>query len=229
MTGQIENERNFHIFYQLTKGASAAQREAYGLQGPEAYAYTSRSKCLEVPGINDVSDWAETLQAMNVIGITPAEQDDILRALATVLWLGNVQFSEAQDGNAFIADESVPAFVAYLMEVDAALVTKVLTSRVVETQRGGRRGVLCPRFWREEAGLLLTNDFVLSGSVYEVPLNPAQASSVRDALAKGIYNNLFDWIVDRVNVSMKARALTSHIIGVLDIYGFEIFDVCLYF
>lgn len=201
VTGQIENERNFHIFYQLTKGASAAQREAYGLQGPEAYAYTSRSKCLEVPGINDVSDWAETLQAMNVIGITPAEQDDILRALATVLWLGNVQFSEAQDGNAFIADESVPAFVAYLMEVDAALVTKVLTSRVVETQRGGRRG-----------------------SVYEVPLNPAQASSVRDALAKGIYNNLFDWIVDRVNVSMKARALTSHIIGVLDIYGFEIFD-----
>ena len=65
----------------------------------------------------------------------------------------------------------------------------------------------------------------VTGSVYEVPLNPAQASSVRDALAKAIYTNLFDWIVERVNISMKARAATAHIIGVLDIYGFEIFDV----
>ena len=140
VTGQIESERNFHIFYQLTKGASAAQREAYGLQGPEAYAYTSRSNCLTVPGIDDVSDWGETLQAMNVIGITAGEQDDIFRSLATILWLGNVEFKEGDDGNAYIADESVPAFVAYLMEVDAATVTKVLTSRVVETQRGGKRG-----------------------------------------------------------------------------------------
>ncbi len=35
--------------------------EAYGLQGPEAYSITSRSNCLEVPGIDDVDDWHETL------------------------------------------------------------------------------------------------------------------------------------------------------------------------
>lgn len=140
MTGQITNERNFHIFYQLTKGASAAQREAYGLQGPEAYAYTSRSKCLQVPGIDDVADWAETLRAMDTIGITAAEQDNILRMLAAILWLGNVAFADGDEGNAYVKDESVPAFVAYLLEVDAATVTKVLTSRVMETQRGGRRG-----------------------------------------------------------------------------------------
>lgn len=141
MTGQIENERNFHIFYQLTKGASAAQREAYGLQGPEAYAYTSRSNCLDVPGIDDVVDWKETLQAMSVIGISLSDQDEILRNLATVLWLGNVQFGEGDDGNSYVVDESVPAFVAYLMEVEPASVNKVLTSRVVETSRGGgKRG-----------------------------------------------------------------------------------------
>lgn len=140
MTGQINQERNFHIFYQLTKGASPAQREAYGLQGPEAYAYTSRSGCLEVPGIDDVSDWKETLQAMKVIGISTGEQDEILRCLATVLWLGNVEFGTLEDGNAFVKDESVTEFVAYLMEVEAPTVNKVLTSRVVETQRGGKRG-----------------------------------------------------------------------------------------
>ncbi|GAA5831836.1 hypothetical protein JCM3766R1_000120 [Sporobolomyces carnicolor] len=201
VTGQIKNERNFHIFYQLTKGASAAQREAYGLQGPESYAYTSKSGCLEVPGIDDTFDWAETLKAMSIVGLTQGEQDSILRMLAGILWVGNVEFKVDQEGNAQVKDSSVTAFVAYLLEVDQTRVEKALTSRVMETQRGGRRG-----------------------SVYEVPLNPAQATSVRDALAKAIYNNLFEWIVDRVNISMKSKSSAANIIGVLDIYGFEIFD-----
>jgi myosin-1 len=112
--------------------------------------------------------------------------------LAIVLWLGNVQFKEKDDGNSQITDSGVTDFVAYLMEVDSALVQKVLTSKVVETQRGGRRG-----------------------SVYDVPLNPAQAGSGRDALAKAIYNNLFEWIVSRVNVSMKPRTATAQVVGIL--------------
>ena len=158
VTGQIENERNFHIFYQLTKGASSAQREAYGLQGPDAYAYTSKSNCLDVPGIDDKIDWNETLAAMNVIGISPEDQDEILRNLATVLWLGNVTFSEGDDGNAVIVDESVPAFVAYLMEVDPATMNKVLTSRVVETQRGGKRGLSLLSLFVHEADSLRAQD-----------------------------------------------------------------------
>lgn len=31
------------------------------------------------------------------------------------------------------------------------------------------------------------------------------------------YNNLFEWIVSRVNVSMKAQGAAEHVIGVLDI------------
>jgi hypothetical protein len=31
------------------------------------------------------------------------------------------------------------------------------------------------------------------------------------------YNNLFEWIVSRVNVSMKPRAASEFVIGVLDI------------
>ncbi|KAJ7597439.1 P-loop containing nucleoside triphosphate hydrolase protein [Mycena floridula] len=201
VVGQIENERNFHIFYQFTKGATDAQREMFGLQGPEAYAYTSLSNCLEVQDIDDVHDYSETNKAMQVIGLSDDEQTEMYRMLAIILWLGNVQYSELDDGNSTIADSAVTDFVAYLMEVDGALVQKVLTSRTMETQRGGRRG-----------------------SVYEVPLNPAQAVSGRDALSKAIYNNLFEWIVSRVNISMKPRSASSHVIGILDIFGFEIFE-----
>ncbi len=52
-----------------------------------------------------------------------------------------------------------------------------------------------------------------------------QALYSRDALAKGIYSRLFDWLVGRINKMMEvyggARGKT---IGILDIYGFEIFD-----
>ncbi|PLW14594.1 hypothetical protein PCASD_00538 [Puccinia coronata f. sp. avenae] len=201
IVGQIDDERNFHIFYQFTKGASPQQREEYGIQDPSAYYYTSRAGCLDVPQMDDVDEWNQTLQAMQTIGLSSDEQSNILRMLATVLWLGNVQYAENEEGNAYVVDESVVEFVAYLLEVDVNLVKKALTSRTMETQRGMKRG-----------------------SVYEVPLNTVQAAAARDALAKAVYNNLFEWIVARVNISMKSRTVASYVIGVLDIYGFEIFE-----
>lgn len=201
VVGQLENERNFHIFYQFTKGASDEQREQFGLQGPDAYNYTSRSNCLEVQDINDENDYADTLNAMRIIGLSDQEQNEIFRMIAVILWLGNVVFQEMDDGNSAIVDTEVTDFIAHLIEVDPAMIQKVLTSKVVETQRGGRRG-----------------------SIYDVPLNPAQATAGRDALAKAIYNNLFEWIVSRINVSMKARSASAQVIGILDIFGFEIFE-----
>jgi myosin-1 len=130
--------------------------------------------------------------AMMIIGLSNEEQNEIFRMLAVILWLGNVEFTDMDDGNSAISDTGTTDFIAYLIEVDSAMVQKVLTSRVVETQRGGRRG-----------------------SVYDVPLNPAQATAGRDALAKAIYNNLFEWIVSRINVSMKARSASAQVIGIL--------------
>ncbi|PLB37118.1 class I myosin myoA [Aspergillus candidus] len=201
VVGQITNERNFHIFYQFAKAAPQKYRDMFGLQTPDAYLYTSRSKCFDVAGVDDGADFRDTLNAMGVIGMTEAEQDDVFRMLAAILWIGNVQFREDDSGNTVITDQSVVNFVAYLLEVDAEQVNKALTIRVMETARGGRRG-----------------------SIYEVPLNPAQALAVRDALSKAIYFNLFDWIVARVNQSLTAREPVANSIGILDIYGFEIFE-----
>lgn len=175
--------------------------ENFGVQQPQSYTYTSRSKCFDVEGMNDAADFKDTLAAMNVIGLSQNEQDNIFRMLSAILWLGNISFEENDSGNAQVTDPGVVDFVAYLLEVESAQVSKALTIRIVETSRGGRRG-----------------------SVYEVPLNPAQATAVRDALSKAIYFNLFDWIVERINASLKARGAIGNSVGILDIYGFEIFD-----
>ncbi|BFZ55899.1 class II myosin [Savitreella phatthalungensis] len=202
VVNQIKQERNFHIFYQFTKAAKQHHRENFGIQGPESYLYTSKAGALDVPGMDDKQEFAGTLEAMDVIGLTQAEQDEIFRVISTILWLGNMQFKENADGNAEITDPNVTNFVAYLMEVDAAGVEKAITTRLIETARGGRRG-----------------------SAYEVPLNRAQATAQRDALAKGLYSNLFDWIIARVNQSMAIQGDSSGpSIGILDIYGFEIFE-----
>ena len=81
VVGQIENERNFHIFYQFTKGASDNYRgvyktfcvgdcslipttEIFGLQGPESYAFTSMSNCLEVQDVDDIKEFHDTIVSL---------------------------------------------------------------------------------------------------------------------------------------------------------------------
>lgn len=197
---QITNERNFHIFYQFTKHCPPQYQQMFGIQGPQTYIYTSAAQCVDADGIDDGKDFGETLEAMRIIGLTQLEQDCIFRMLATILWIGNISFVEDESGNAAIRDEGVTNFVAYLLEVSPELVVKGIVERIIETLHGMRRGL-----------------------TYHVPLNIVQATAVRDALAKGIYNNLFEWIVERVNVSLGGGA-GGALIGILDIYGFEIFE-----
>ncbi|KAL1836405.1 hypothetical protein VTK73DRAFT_5072 [Phialemonium thermophilum] len=198
VVGQIAHERNFHILYQFAKGAPPRYREALGVQTPDAYLYTSRARCLDVDGIDDRADFAATLEAMRVIGLSQDEQDAIFRMLAAVLWTGNLVFREDEaTGYAAPADPSVVDFLAYLLEVTPKQLVDAITIRI-----------LTPR----------------SGEVIESPANVAQAGATRDALAMAVYNNLFDWIVGRINQSLRARQPAANSIGILDIYGFEIFE-----
>ena len=85
VVGQVKDERNFHIFYQFTKAASQTHRTNFGVQPPTGYSYTSKSKCYDVQGIDDIADFKETTNAMKVIGMAQEEQDEIFRMLAAVL------------------------------------------------------------------------------------------------------------------------------------------------
>lgn len=55
-------------------------------------------------------------------------------------------------------------------------------------------------------------------------LSKDQAVDVRDAFTKGIYGNLFVWIVKKLNSTIrKTDNVDTNSIGVLDIFGFENF------
>jgi myosin-1 len=196
---QQAGERNFHIFYQLTKGATQQERQQFKLMGPEKYLYTSMGQSLNVQGIDDVADFKEVRQAMNVMGITAGEQAGILGLLAGILWLGNIDFNEKADA---VSVKNMDALdqAAALLKVPSSFVKNVLEERTVETKHGAKRG-----------------------TTYKVPLNKIQAIAGRDALAKGIYDRIFDWLVARINAAMHKQE-TGLTIGVLDIYGFEIFN-----
>jgi myosin heavy subunit len=53
-----------------------------------------------------------------------------------------------------------------------------------------------------------------------------QATDTRDALAKSVYASLFEWLVEQINKSLSVgKRRTGRSISILDIYGFESFDV----
>lgn len=51
-----------------------------------------------------------------------------------------------------------------------------------------------------------------------------QAVNARDGLSKHLYAHLFQWVVNLINHSLQSGARQHAFIGVLDIYGFEVFD-----
>ncbi|XP_036305816.1 unconventional myosin-If isoform X2 [Pipistrellus kuhlii] len=195
---QNENERNFHIYYQLLEGASQEQRQNLGLMTPDYYYYLSQSDTYKVDGTDDRSDFSETVSAMQVIGIPPNVQQLVLQLVAGILHLGNISFCE--DGNyARVESVDLLAFPAYLLGIDSGRLQEKLTSRKMDSRWGGR-----------------------SESI-DVTLNVEQATYTRDALAKGLYSRLFDFLVEAINRAMQ-KPQEEYSIGVLDIYGFEIFQ-----
>ena len=68
--------------------------------------------------------------------------------------------------------------------------------------------------------------FKARGEVFSVPLNTYAAVYSRDALAKRIYSNIFDYLVETVNNKTHiAKNDNIGTISILDIFGFEAFDV----
>uniref|UniRef100_A0A672L5J2 Unconventional myosin-Ie-like n=1 Tax=Sinocyclocheilus grahami TaxID=75366 RepID=A0A672L5J2_SINGR len=198
VVSQNHGERNFHIYYQLLQGATKEQRENLGVTTPDYYFYLNQSDTYTVEDVNDKKEFEDTMAAMSVVGLSLDAQDTVLQIVAGILHLGNITFRE--EGNyAVVESEDFLAFPSYLMGINQDGLKSKLTSRIMDSKWGGKTETI------------------------SVTLNTEQASFTRDALSKALYSRLFDYLVDTINKAMQ-KDHEEFNTGVLDIYGFEIFQ-----
>ncbi|KDO32183.1 hypothetical protein SPRG_03400 [Saprolegnia parasitica CBS 223.65] len=205
LVSQSIGERNYHIFYELLRGATPDELAALRLTRIEDYKYLNQTQCVDrKDGVDDGDQYTKTRHAMTTIGMADDEQWSVLQVVAAILHLGNLEFVPAAGGGA-----------TFGQSVDLVTLCGLLGVSRDRLQSG-----LCTRKIR--AG----------GETITVPLEPSQALGAKDVVGKALYAQLFEWLVDRINESMAyedtSRPIdptTSHasFIGIVDIFGFEIF------
>ncbi|XP_035995762.1 unconventional myosin-Vb isoform X2 [Fundulus heteroclitus] len=196
---QAEDERNYHIFYQLCASASLPEFEDLSLASAEDFTYTSLGENIFIEGVNDAEDLRRTREAFTLLGIKESSQSSIFKIVASILHLGNVEIISERDGEScHVARKDVHLeHFCRLLGVELKQVEHWLCHRKLAT----------------------------ASETYLKKMSSQQAQNARDALAKHIYARLFDWIVEHINRALQTSAKQHSFIGVLDIYGFETFEV----
>ncbi|XP_065580984.1 myosin-VIIa-like isoform X3 [Artemia franciscana] len=203
IVAQSKDERNYHVFYCMLAGLNRDERAQLELKEAKSYRYLIGGNCITCEGRNDAAEFADIRSAMKVLLFNDSEILQILQVLSAILHLGNIQFRSISVSNmdaSDIVDDSNVSTVAKLLGSKRDHLKDALTTKTIFAQ----------------------GDSVTSR------LGQDQANDVRDAFAKGVYGRLFVWIVKKLNnaiyrESPNGAKRTS--IGVLDIFGFENFEI----
>ncbi|XP_042328381.1 unconventional myosin-Va isoform X4 [Sceloporus undulatus] len=195
---QAEEERNYHIFYQLCASAALPEFKTLRLGNADYFHYTKLGGSPVIDGIDDAKEMTNTRRACTLLGIVDSCQMGIFQILAAILHLGNVVFTSKDADSCIIQPKHEPLNIfCDLMGVEYDQMAHWLCHRKLAT----------------------------ATETYIKPISKLQAINARDALAKHIYANLFNWIVDHVNKALHSPIKQHSFIGVLDIYGFETFEI----
>ncbi|KAF5905910.1 unconventional myosin-Ib isoform X6, partial [Clarias magur] len=198
---QPRGERNFHVFYQLLSGASDETLKKLKLERDVSkYNYLSLDSAI-ANGHDDAANFRTVRNAMQIVGFMEDEVQAVLELVAAVLKLGNLEFKPESRVNGFdesrVKDKNDLKEMCELLGIDQSVLERAFSYRTVEAKM----------------------------EKVSTTLNVAQAYYARDALAKNLYSRMFSWLVNRINESIKAQTKArKKVMGVLDIYGFEIFE-----
>ena len=195
---QANNERNYHIFYQLCAGKNEDILADMHLGDAEDFHYLNQGENPEIDGVDDHREFKATLEAFRTLHFTDKQLTNAFRILAGILHLGDVEIlpgKNSETSSVSENDESLRKFAELLEVSDRSMMT-----------------------WLCQQKIVTARDEVVKN------LSREQAKFAKNALAKFIYETLFNWIVERINAELKTTAKMHKFIGVLDIYGFETFD-----
>uniref|UniRef100_G3W8S4 Myosin-10 n=1 Tax=Sarcophilus harrisii TaxID=9305 RepID=G3W8S4_SARHA len=195
---QAKEERTFHIFYYLLSGAGEHLKTDLLLEPYNKYRFLSNGH-VTIPGQQDKDMFQETMEAMRIMSIPEEEQMGLLKVISGVLQLGNIAFKkERNTDQASMPDNTAAQKVSHLLGINVTDFT---------------RGILTPR-------IKVGRDYVQKAQTKE------QADFAIEALAKATYERMFRWLVMRINKALdKTKRQGASFIGILDIAGFEIFDL----
>ncbi|XP_055080629.1 myosin-10-like [Periophthalmus magnuspinnatus] len=195
---QAKDERTFHIFYQLLAGAGEHLRSDLLLEGFSKYRFLSNGN-LSIPGQQDKDNFHETMEAMQIMSFGHEEILAMLKVVSAVLQFGNIVFKkERNTDQASMPDNTAAQKLCHLLGMNVMEFT---------------RAILTPR-------IKVGRDYVQKAQTKE------QADFAIEALAKATYERLFRWLVHRINKALdRTKRQGASFIGILDIAGFEIFQL----
>ncbi|KAF7256856.1 hypothetical protein EG68_06993 [Paragonimus skrjabini miyazakii] len=184
---QAPGERNYHAFYYMLAGMSNAMKKTLCLGDARDFYYLTQGGAITVEGRHDSTEYANVSSAMRVLMFSQAEMDQIWSLLAAFLHLGNICFKEAQDCG--MDASSITTDCIHHLHVAAHLLGVPM---------------------EELKSSLTTRRLFTGGECVTAPLSAATAVSMRDALVKTIYSQLFVWIVGKINEAIyKPPALRA--------------------
>ncbi|XP_042279622.1 myosin-10 isoform X6 [Thunnus maccoyii] len=197
-TRQAKDERTFHIFYQMLCGASEDTRADLLLGTADEYRFLSGGS-IPVPGQSDSENFTQTMDSMAIMGFNPEELLSMLKVISSVLQFGNISFTkEKNQDQASMPDNTAAQKLCHLLGINVLEFT---------------RAILTPR-------IKVGREYVQKAQTKE------QADFAVEALAKATYERLFRWLVHRINRALDRRQRQgASFIGILDIAGFEIFQL----
>ncbi|XP_023346173.1 unconventional myosin-Va, partial [Eurytemora carolleeae] len=199
---QAAEERNYHVFYQMCAAREEKELEGLALDHQDTFLYTNQGDNPDIPNVDDLKEFRKTHESFKLLGFSETDTTNIYRILAGILHLGNIGI---QPGGGRGDNES-----SLIKSDDVGLVEM---SRLLDIEQEQMRQWLCHR------------KIVSRNESFTKPMGQTQAQQSRDALAKCIYSNLFDWIVHQINKALRTSQKINKFIGVLDIYGFETFEI----
>ena len=93
-----------------------ALQTRWDLADISTYTIVNKSKCYDIPGVDDKKDFAETVESLVTIDIAPAKQEQMFGLVAAVMHLGNVVWNDGEPCT--VANKDALASCCKLLGVD---------------------------------------------------------------------------------------------------------------